>query len=67
MHTYLFSLFFICRFFKDKNRDLDLFFPIIGAVIISFLYLFFFVNKSWSGYYISSVYLGVLAFIPLQM
>lgn len=60
----LFCLFFIYQFFKNPNKDLDIFFPIIASVAISFLYLFFFVNKAWSGYYISSIYLGVLAFIP---
>ena len=57
-----FCLFFLYRFNKYKN--LDVFVPIICSMLISFLYLFFFVNKAWSGYYISSIYLCILAFIP---
>ena len=57
-----FCLFFLVRF---KNKHLDVFFPIICSMLISFLYLFCFVNKAWSGYYVSSIYLCILAFIPL--
>lgn len=62
--VFAFCIYFIFNFFKTKIKDLDVFFPIIGAVIISFLYLFFLVNKAWSAYYISTIYLCVLALIP---
>ncbi|RAX51562.1 hypothetical protein CCY99_08865 [Helicobacter sp. 16-1353] len=45
--------------------SLSVFFPIIGASIISLIYLFSFVNKTWSSYYVSSIYLLSLALIPL--
>ena len=60
----VFCLFFLYQFFKSKDENLDIFFPVICSMLISLLYLFFFVNKTWSGYYVSSIYLCVLAFIP---
>lgn len=60
----VFCLFFLYQFFKSKDKNLDIFFPVICSMLISLLYLFFFVNKTWSGYYVSSIYLCVLAFIP---
>lgn len=60
----IFCIYFLYKFFRQKDSSLDVFFPIIGASFISFVYLFLFVNKTWMNYYTSTIYLCVLAFIP---
>lgn len=57
------------RFFylsvKKESFDKSVFFCVGVGFFVSLAYLFFAVNKAWSNYYISTVYLGVLLFIPL--
>lgn len=71
-----FSAWFVWRFVREAwntdgiarseiVRNFGAFFAIIGASAISLAYLFIFVNKLWSNYFVSTIYLAVLAFVPL--
>lgn len=63
----IFCLYYLYKSITCPNKDSAIFFPLIAAVVISFIYMFLFVNKAWENYFVSTIYLCILAFIPLFM
>ena len=63
-----FCIYFLISIFRFKplnTNNLRVFFVPLCASLISIIYLFLFVNKTWMNYYVSSIYLLVLILIPL--
>lgn len=65
----VFCLILFWRFFylsvKKESFDKSIFVCVGIGFFVSLIYLLFMVNKAWSNYYLSTIYLGVLLFIPL--
>ena len=53
----------ITRFLRDKsNPYLSSFISVLGGFLVSLTYLFFFTNKVWASYYLSTILLGIMIF-----
>lgn len=59
----IYCIYYLAKFFKSTK--FDVFMPVIGSMLISLIYLFLFVNKTWANYYSSTIFLCVVAFVPL--
>ncbi|PAF43964.1 glycosyltransferase family 39 protein [Helicobacter sp. 11S02596-1] len=59
---------FISKISRQKEAKFcqsDLFVVVGIGFLVSLVYLLFGVNKVWGNYYVSTIYLGVLLFIPM--